>query len=348
MAHEQAAHLPWVVGQAGETAPGDHARARGRRRRRALDDHLQPGAVHPRPARRALPGGRFRRVRVRPGRLDHDGCVRVRRGIAAGQRGVRGGAVRRRARHPAHVHPPREWFEAAERPARADLRPLSLYAGALVAGLADLAGVVGREERPDHELAGLDRPDLAADLLDDPDVLVTHRDRPVGRFEPAVWPQVGPADTRRGQADDRVRRLDDPRFVTLFDPHVARRVHHSATHQFSPSVIDGAWPYCSSLTCSPHATTSPASSACWIAMWVMNRVSAAPCQWFSPGSKKTRSPGRMSSIGPPSRWQTPTPSVTQIVWPWGWVCQALRAPGMKCTQAAPTRESSDGAAMVSM
>ncbi len=48
---------------------------RGRRRRRALDDHVQPRAVHPRPARRALAGGRFRRVRVRPGRLDHDGCV---------------------------------------------------------------------------------------------------------------------------------------------------------------------------------------------------------------------------------------------------------------------------------
>ncbi len=76
IAHGQAAHLPRLVGQAGQTAPGDHARARGRRRRRALDDHVQPRAVHPRPARRALPGGRFRRVRVRPGRLDRDGCHR--------------------------------------------------------------------------------------------------------------------------------------------------------------------------------------------------------------------------------------------------------------------------------
>ena len=124
IAHEQAAHLPRVVGQAGQTAPGNHARARGRRRRRALDDHVQPGAVYPRPARRALPGGRFRRVRVRPGRLDHDGCVPVRPGVAARQRCVRGWAVRRCARHPAHVHHPRERFEAAHRPAWADLRPL--------------------------------------------------------------------------------------------------------------------------------------------------------------------------------------------------------------------------------
>ena len=32
----------------------------------------------------------------------------------------------------------------------------------------------------------------------------------------------------------------------------------------------------------------------------MNRVGVAPCQWFSPGSKKTQSPGRITSTGPPS------------------------------------------------
>jgi hypothetical protein len=44
----------------------------------------------------------------------------------------------------------------------------------------------------------------------------------------------------------------------------------------------------------------------------------------------------------------PTPSVTQIVWPCGWVCQAVRAPGVKWTAAAPTGEASPGAAIVSM
>ena len=62
-------------------------------------------------------------------------------------------------------------------------------------------------------------------------------------------------------------------------------------------------PYCSSLTCSPQVTGLPVSSFCCMAMWTMKRFGAAPCQWFSPGSKKTRSPGRISSIGPPSRWQ---------------------------------------------
>ena len=52
---------------------------------------------------------------------------------------------------------------------------LTVDAGALVAGPADVAGVVGGEERPDHELAGFDRGDRAADFFDDPDVFMAHR-----------------------------------------------------------------------------------------------------------------------------------------------------------------------------
>ena len=55
----------------------------------------------------------------------------------------------------------------------------------------------------------------------------------------------------------------------------------------------------------------------------------------------------MVSTGPPSRWHAPTPSVTKIVWPSGWVCQAVRAPGVKWTSAAATRAGGDGEAMVS-
>jgi hypothetical protein len=42
------------------------------------------------------------------------------------------------------------------------------------------------------------------------------------------------------------------------------------------------------------------------------------------------------------------PSVTQIVWPFGCVCHAVRAPGVKCTLLAFTREPSDGVATASM
>ena len=63
-------------------------------------------------------------------------------------------------------------------------------------------------------------------------------------------------------------------------------------------------------------------------------VGVAPCQCFSPGANQTTSPGRISSTGPPSRWTRPQPDITISVWPSGWVCQAVRAPGSNVTQGA--------------
>ena len=111
-----------------------------RRRGRAVDDRLQPRRQHPGPAGRAHPRGRLRGVRLRAGRLDlatpgdpaHAGA---RHGRTARQRGLRGGPVRRRARHAQDVHPARERREAADRPARPDqraLRPGTDPAGAQV------------------------------------------------------------------------------------------------------------------------------------------------------------------------------------------------------------------------
>jgi hypothetical protein len=56
----------------------------------------------------------------------------------------------------------------------------------------------------------------------------------------------------------------------------------------------------------------------------------------------------MISAGPPSRWHSPTPSVTKMVWPCGWVCQAVRAPGVKWTSAAANVDVPAGAATASM
>ena len=77
-----------------------------------------------------------------------------------------------------------------------------------------------------------------------------------------------------------------------------------------------------------------------MAMWVMAVVGVAPCQCFSPGGNQTTSPGRISSTGPPSRCARPSPAVTIRVWPSGWVCQAVRAPGSKVTLAPATRAGS--------
>ena len=46
-------------------------------------------------------------------------------------------------------------------------------------------------------------------------------------------------------------------------------------------------------------------------------------------------------MGPPQRWAQPQPAVTMRVWPSGWVCQAVRAPGSKVT-LAPTDEGGVG------
>src|SRR5438270_1615495 len=77
-----------------------------------------------------------------------------------------------------------------------------------------------------------------------------------------------------------------------------------------------------------------------MAMWVIAVVGAAPCQCFSFGANEITSPGRISSIGPPSRCARPQPAVTINVWPSGCVCHAVRAPGSKVTLAPDARAGS--------
>src|SRR5205809_8049299 len=75
-------------------------------------------------------------------------------------------------------------------------------------------------------------------------------------------------------------------------------------------------------------------------MCVIAVVGDAPCQCFSFGANQTTSPGRISSIGPPSHWARPKPLVTTNIWPSGWVCHAVRAPGSNVTLAPATRAGS--------
>ena len=149
----------------------------------------------------------------------------------------------------------------------------AVHAGALVAGAADLARVVGRPERADDELARLDRRDGVADFLDDAGVLVAHRHRPHRVLDPdaAVGPQVRAAHAGGRDADDRVGRLDDLRRFALLDPDLARAVHHRAAHHaaaFASSwarLVDSS--RCAStcasssraLSSTPSTTSSPAA-----------------------------------------------------------------------------------------
>jgi hypothetical protein len=115
-------------------------------------------------------------------------------------------------------------------------------AGALVAGPADLTGVVGGPERADHELARLDRLHRVADLLDDAGVFVPHRRRPLHVLHASVGPQVRPAHAGGRHTDDRVRRFDDPGRLTLLDAHIARAVHHCSAHHCLLSFVANVLP----------------------------------------------------------------------------------------------------------
>src|SRR5207245_4474580 len=86
--------------------------------------------------------------------------------------------------------------------------------------------------------------------------------------------------------------------------------------------------YWASLTFSIQSTFLPLSDSV-MAICVIAVVAVAPCQCFSPGGNQTTSPGRISSIGPPSHCTQPRPDVTIRVWPSGWVCHMVRAPGSK-------------------
>jgi len=65
---------------------------------------------------------------------------------------------------------------------------LEVCAAALVAGAADLAGIVGGEKGADRELTAFHVLDCASDFLDDAAILVTHRCRALRRIDSAIGP----------------------------------------------------------------------------------------------------------------------------------------------------------------
>lgn len=68
-----------------------------------------------------------------------------------------------------------------------------------------------------------------------------------------------------------------------------------------------------------------------MAICVIAVVGVAPCQCLTPGGNQITSPGRTSSIGPPSCWTHPQPDEIMSVCPKGCVCHAVRAPGSNVT-----------------
>ena len=99
--------------------------------------------------------------------------------------------------------------------------------------------------------------------------------------------------------------------------------------------------YCASLTCSIQSRASRRASPGWRygswPSWPWRRASASrPAR-----TRRCRPAGSPRPTRPraaPSRTRT----VTIRVWPKGWVCQAVRAPGSKVTRAMATRAGSGG------
>src|SRR6184192_1405103 len=75
---------------------------------------------------------------------------------------------------------------------------------------------------------------------------------------------------------------------------------------------------------------------------------AAPCQCHSHPGMWMTSPGRMVTTDSPRDWMRPSPSVTCNVWPIEWLCQAVRAPGAKCTDPMLIGEGPCACAMASI
>ena len=128
------------------------------------------------------------------------------------------GAVSQRHPHPLSL-----------RTARGGCLPVG--AGGLVAGAADLAGVVGGEERPHDKLTRLHRSDGRADLLHDPAVLMPHRPRTLQRLDSPVGPQVRSANAAGRQRDDGVGRLHDGGFGVVLHTDLTGCGHHGNAHK---------------------------------------------------------------------------------------------------------------------
>ena len=108
--------------------------------------------------------------------------------------------------------------------------PASVQTGRVQPRAAEDAGAVGPEEGRDDEVPGLERPDVAADGLDDADELVPHAAPGLLRRHRLVRPEVAAADRGAGDAHERVAGLVQPGVGDVLDADVAGAVHDCGFH----------------------------------------------------------------------------------------------------------------------
>src|SRR5438034_5815108 len=98
---------------------------------------------------------------------------------------------------------------------------------------AEDAGPVRPHERCEDEVAGFQRADLVARVLDDADELVAHAAAGLGGLHLVVGPEVASADRGAGDPDDGVGRLDEAGIRDGLDADVACAVHECRAHRAS-------------------------------------------------------------------------------------------------------------------
>jgi hypothetical protein len=103
---------------------------------------------------------------------------------------------------------------------------------------AEVTGVVGPDERGDHQVAGLEPGHLGTDVFDDPEELMTHGAALVGGRHAVIGMQVAAADRRPQHADHSVGGLVELRVGPVLDADVAG-TYITAARMSSPLVAGG-------------------------------------------------------------------------------------------------------------
>src|SRR5205809_1835348 len=84
---------------------------------------------------------------------------------------------------------------------------------------------IGKRERHDHNVARFHSTNIATDILDHTDCLVSHWSWFVARLHQVVRPQVAAANTCALDPDDRIRWLDQSSIRNVFDADISSAVH---------------------------------------------------------------------------------------------------------------------------
>jgi hypothetical protein len=96
--------------------------------------------------------------------------------------------------------------------------------------VAKRACAVGERERHDNKITAFNHSNVCADIFDYTYCFMSHHATGVGVLHFLIWPQIAPANTRAGNANDSISRLDDLRIGHVLDPNVAGAIHHSCAH----------------------------------------------------------------------------------------------------------------------